>query len=118
MFNRLIAPALAATLAGAAGPASAILPIQHWETANGARVYFVENHGLPMLDLSVEFPAGAGYDRPAKAGVASMTQGLLRAGADKMSEDAVDQRLADVGAQRGGRFDNDRAGLSLRTLSS
>jgi len=118
MFNRLIALALAAMLAAAAGPASAILPIQHWQTANGVRVYFVENHGLPMLDVSVEFPAGAGYDRPAKAGAASMTQRLLRAGADKMSEDAVDQRLADVGAQLGGRFDNDRAGLSLRTLSS
>src|SRR5262245_4789020 len=118
MFNRLVAPALAATLAVAAVPASAILPIQHWQTANGARVYFVENHDLPMLDLSVEFPAGAGYDRPAKAGTASMTQRLLRAGADKMTEEDVEQRLADVGAEMGGRFDNDRAGLSLRTLSS
>jgi len=118
MFNRLIAPALAAALAAAAGPASALLPIQYWQTAGGARVYFVENHDLPMLDLSVEFPAGAGYDRPAKAGAASMTQRLLRAGADKMTEDDVEQRLADVGAELGGRFDNDRAGLSLRTLSS
>jgi len=118
MFNRLIAPALAAALAATAGPASALLPIQYWQTAGGARVYFVENHDLPMLDLSVEFPAGAGYDRPAKAGAASMTQRLLRAGADKMTEEDVEQRLADVGAQLGGRFDNDRAGLSLRTLSS
>ena len=118
MFNRLIAPALAAALAAAAGPASALLPIQYWQTAGGARVYFVENHDLPMLDLSVEFPAGAGYDRPAKAGAASMTQRLLRAGADKMTEDDVEQRLADVGAELGSRFDNDRAGLSLRTLSS
>jgi zinc protease len=102
----------------AAGPAAALLPIQHWQTAGGARVYFVENHDLPMLDLSVEFPAGAGYDRPAKAGAASMTQRLLRAGADKMTEEDVEQRLADVGAVLGGRFDNDRAGLSLRTLSS
>jgi zinc protease len=118
MRNRLFGFALAGALAVAAAPASAILPIQHWQTANGVRVYFVENHDLPMLDLSVEFPAGAGYDRSAKAGAASLTQRLLRAGADKMTEEDVEQRLANVGAELGGRFDNDRAGLSLRTLSS
>jgi zinc protease len=99
-------------------PARAILPIQHWQAASGARVYFVENHDLPMLDISVEFPAGAGYDQPAKSGVASMTQRLLRRGAEDMSEDDVARRLADIGAQLGGRFDADRAGLSVRTLSS
>lgn len=108
----------AAALATAALPARAILPIQHWQTANGARVYFVENHDLPILDLSIEFPAGAGYDRPEKSGTASMTNRLLRLGADGMNEDEIARRLADVGAQMGGRFDVDRAGLSLRTLSS
>jgi zinc protease len=101
-----------------AAPAQAILPIQHWQSASGARVYFVENHDLPMLDISVEFPAGAGYDQPAKSGVAGMTQRLLRSGAEDLSEDDVARRLAAIGAQLGGRFDADRAGLSVRTLSS
>jgi zinc protease len=102
----------------AAAPARAILPIQHWQAASGARVYFVENHDLPMLDISVEFPAGAGYDRADKSGVAGMTNGLLRGGAGGMSEDEIARRIADIGAQLGGRFDTDRAGLALRTLSS
>jgi zinc protease len=110
--------AVAVMLLLAAAPAQAILPIQHWQTANGARVYFVENHDLPMLDISVEFPAGAGHDLPQKAGVASMAQRLLRMGADGLSENDIEARLADVGAVLGGRFDYDRAGLSLRTLSS
>ena len=97
-------------------PAHALLPIQHWQTASGARVYFVENHDLPMLDLSVEFPAGAGYDQAAKSGVASMTNRLLQLGADGMTEDEIARRIADVGAQFGGRFSTDHAGLSLRTL--
>ena len=118
MRNRLARLVLVAALAVAAAPARAVLPIQHWQTASGARIYFVENHDLPMLDISVEFPAGAGHDRPAKSGVASMTQRLLRSGADGINEDDIARRLADVGAQLGGRFDNDRAGLSLRTLSS
>jgi zinc protease len=119
MCNKVISLSLAGVaLLAAAAPARAILPIQHWQAASGARVYFVENHDLPMLDVSVEFPAGAGYDQPAKSGVASMTQRLLRSGADGMSEDDVARRMADIGAQLAGRFDADRAGLSVRTLSS
>ena len=102
----------------AACPAWAILPIQHWQTPGGARVYFVENRDLPMLDVSVEFPAGAGYDTAEKSGVAAMTNRLLSAGADGMNEDEISRRMADVGAQHGGRFDTDRAGFALRTLSS
>ena len=30
----------------------AYLPIQHCQTSSGAQVYFVENHDLPMLDIS------------------------------------------------------------------
>src|SRR5262249_53150771 len=110
---------LAATmLAVVALPAQALLPIQHWQTSAGARVYFVENHDLPMLDLSVQFAAGAGYDGPETAGVASMTNRMLQLGADGMSEDEIARRLADIGAQLGGRFSTDHAGLALRTLVS
>ena len=98
--------------------ALAILPIQHWQTANGARVYFVENRDIPMLDVSIDFAAGSGFDRAEKPGVASMTNRLLRLGAEGLDEDAIARRTADVGAILGGRFDSDRAGLSLRTLSA
>ena len=57
---------LALLLLAAALPAHAILPIQHWQTSGGARVYFVENHDLPMVDISVEFAAGAAYARSAR----------------------------------------------------
>jgi zinc protease len=119
MFNNRFAAALAAAaFLLIAFPTHAILPIQHWQTRDGARVLFVENHDLPMLDLSVEFPAGAGYDTRDKSGAASMTNRLLRLGAEGMNEDEIASRLADVGAQLSSRFDADRAGLSLRTLSS
>jgi zinc protease len=108
----------AAALAVAAFAVHAQLPIQHWQTSSGARVYFAENHDLPMLDLSVEFPAGAAYDQAAKSGVASMTNRLLQLGADGMSEDDIARRMADVGAQFGGRFSTDQAGVALRTLVS
>lgn len=96
----------------------ATLPIQHWQTSGGARVYFVENRGLPILDVSVDFPAGSSADTPEKSGLANLTRHLLGAGAGGLSEDDISRSMADVGAVFGGRFDEDRAGLSLRTLAS
>lgn len=110
-------PAVVAVLLCVAQQALAILPIEQWQTSSGAKVYFVANRDLPMLDVSVDFPAGSGYDTRQKAGVGAMTNGLLRLGADGLGEDDIARRFADIGAALGGRFDFDRAGLSLRTLS-
>jgi zinc protease len=109
---------LLAALALASGSAHALLPIQDWKTSSGARVLFVENHDLPMLDVSVDFPAGSGHDTKDKAGRAAFTQQLLRLGAGGLSENEIARRIADVGANLGGRFDADRAGVYLRTLSN
>ncbi|MEO8442490.1 MAG: pitrilysin family protein, partial [Betaproteobacteria bacterium] len=108
----------AALLCLAAAPAWALLPIQHWQTSHGARVYFVEARNLPMLDVSVNFPAGFAYDTREKSGAAAMTQNLLSLGAGGLTEDEIARRMADVGAQFGGRVDSDRAGVTLRTLSN
>ncbi len=101
-----------------AAQAQAGLPIQHWKTAGGARVYFVEARTLPMLDVSVEFAAGSSRDTANLSGVASMTSGLMNNGAGGLSEDQISTKLANVGAILGGAFDQDRAGWSVRTLSS
>lgn len=114
---KMIKPAVVAALMCVAQQALAILPIEHWQTTSGAQVYFVANRSLPMLDVSVDFPGGSGYDTREKSGVAAMTNGAMRLGADGLGEDDIARRFADVGAAIGGRFDADRAGLSLRTLS-
>jgi zinc protease len=97
--------------------ARAALPIEHWQTRTGAQVYFIESRGLPMLDVAVEFPAGSSRDTPAASGLASLTLRTMRMGAGGLSEDAVSQRIADVGAVLGNTFDVDRAGYTLRVLS-
>lgn len=94
------------------------LDIQHWITSQGARVYFVENHDLPMLDVSVAFDAGSARDTLDKAGLASLTRSLMSKGAGPWNEQEVAERLADVGAVLSGSFDADRAGFTLRSLSS
>src|SRR5271166_5982303 len=105
-------------LSGAAlfsGAALATPHIQHWQAASGARVYFVEDHDLPMLDVAVDFAAGSGFDTAEKSGVAGLTLGLLDLGAEGLSEDDISRNMADIGAQMGDRFEPDRAGVSLRT---
>lgn len=99
-------------------PAWGGLKIQHWTTSGGTPVYFVENHDLPMLDVSVTFAAGSARDTRERSGLARMTHGLMNLGAGAWSEQEVAERLADVGAILSGHFDQDRAGFSLRTLSS
>jgi len=96
----------------------ASLSIQNWQTSSGTRVYFVENHDLPMLDISVEFAAGSGMDTEDKSGRANLVQHLLSLGAGGLTEDEIATALADVGAQLKSHFDRDRAGITLRTLSS
>jgi len=98
--------------------AMAFLPIQHWQTPNGVKIYFVETHDLPILDISINFAAGSSTDTAETSGRAQMVQRLMSLGAGKMSEDQIAETLADIGAQLGGQFDLDRAGFSLRTLSS
>ncbi len=97
--------------------ALALLPIQHWTTAQGAKVYLVQNPDIPMLDLSIDFAAGSVRDRREKSGVAYLTNHLIQMGAEGLDEEAIANAMADIGAGMSGRFDQDRAGLSLRTLS-
>src|SRR5512135_391850 len=115
MFTRLLS---VVALLLVASVALATPHIQHWQAPSGARVYFVEDHSLPMLDVAVDFPAGSGFDVAGKVGVAHLTYGMLDLGAEGLSEDDVARKLADIGAQMAGQFDDDRAGLRLRTLSN
>ncbi|MBT9538804.1 pitrilysin family protein [Thiobacillus sp.] len=98
--------------------AQAAISIQNWQTPQGARVYFVESHELPMLDISVDFPGGSARDPANQPGLAQLTHGLLDQGAGGLSDSEIAHRLADVGAELGGTFERDRAGVTLRTLSS
>ncbi len=113
--------ALGAALFAAALPFEAALAgptIEHWIADTGARVYFVESRALPLIDLRVDFAAGSAYDPPERSGLANMTRGLLDTGVEGLDEQQIAEQIADTGAQIGGSVDNDRAGLSVRTLSS
>jgi len=92
--------------------------IQHWKTDNGAKVLFVEDHDLPMLDVAVTLQAGSSFDPAGKSGVAGLTHQLLDSGAGGLSEDQISRGMADIGAQFSGDINQDSASVTLRTLSN
>ncbi|HEX5539074.1 MAG TPA: pitrilysin family protein, partial [Methylophilaceae bacterium] len=98
--------------------AQAAVDIQHWQTSTGSEVYFVENHDLPIIDLSVNFAAGSARDEKSTSGLASITRYMMTLGAGGLSDEEISKRIADVGAIMGGDIDTDRASFQLRTLSS
>ncbi len=98
--------------------ANAALNIQHWQTTSGAEVYFVENHDLPIIDISTNFRAGSAQDTAEKSGVAGITRYLMTLGAGGLNEEQISNQMADIGAQMGGSIDADMATFKLRTLSS
>ncbi|HSI43934.1 MAG TPA: pitrilysin family protein [Methylotenera sp.] len=98
--------------------AAAGVKIQQWQTNSGAEVYFVENHDLPIVDISVNFPAGSARDTADKSGLAGVTRYMMTLGAAGMTDEVIANKMADIGAILGGEFDADRASFKLRTLSS
>ena len=98
--------------------AHAGLKIQQWQTSRGAEVYFVENHDLPIIDISTNFYAGSARDDAAKPGVSGITRHLMTLGAAGLSDEKISKQFADVGSQLGGGVDDDKASFKLRTLSS
>lgn len=91
------------------------LDIQHWQTENGARVYFMEAHSLPMVDVRVVFNAGSARDKI--PGTALLTNALLDTGAGELDANAIAERLEGVGAQMSNAALRDMAVVSLRSLS-
>ncbi len=99
-----------------AGGALAAPKIQHWETSNGARVYFFPAKDLPMMDLRVVFDAGAARDGE-KHGLALLTNGLLSEGAGEWDTTQIAERFDGVGAVFSNSSHRDMSVLSLRSLT-
>ena len=97
--------------------ASANLNIQHWESNNKARIYFIEIHDLPIVDINVDFRAGSVKDTKQKSGLASLTNHMMVLGSGGVNEEDLTNQFIDLGAQLNSSFDQDKSGFSVRTLT-
>jgi len=96
-------------------PLQAAPDIQHWITEKGARVYFVETHELPMLDVRMIFDAGGSRDGK-HPGLAALTVGLLDEGAEGFDADQISSAFESRGAIYSSGAGYDSASVSLRSL--
>ena len=102
--------------------ALAALPIQQWNLANGARVWLVESHGIPMVDVQVDFDAGARRDPAGKSGLASVTarmtsKGIAAGDGAALDENQLSEAWADLGGSFGGGASADRMSFTMRSLT-
>lgn len=76
---------------------AAFPPFREAVLPNGLRLIVVENHRLPVLSLSLAFPAGRVADPVGKEGLAGMVGGLLTKGAGRRTADQVSAAIELVG---------------------
>lgn len=91
--------------------------ISHWITDNGARVYFVETHQIPMVQFAIGFDAGSARDPLSKKGLSSMVKSMVEEGAANMDGAMVSSGFESVGAEYSAGSGRDIAIFELRSLS-
>lgn len=93
-----------------------LLNIQHWQTQNGAKVFFVKASELPMLDVAVVFAAGSAYDHE-KYGLSALTNSLIGQGTKTLDANQIAAKFNDVGAQFSTNSGRVMGTVQLRTLT-
>ncbi|WP_298186348.1 pitrilysin family protein [uncultured Pseudomonas sp.] len=102
---------------GDQAPSRRDLAIQTWQTAEGAKVLFVEARELPMFDLQLTFAAGSSHD-DGVAGLAMLTNAMLNEGVPGKDVGAIAAGFENLGANFGNGAYRDMAIASLRSLSA
>ena len=99
------------------------VPVQFWTLDNGAKVYLMEVHSLPMVDIQIEWDAGSRRDPKGQSGLAQATAMMLSKGVKPrthepaLDENQLGEAWADLGALPHASVSQDRFSLSLRTLT-
>ncbi|RUM78223.1 MAG: insulinase family protein [Candidatus Thioglobus sp.] len=96
--------------------AQAKLDIKHWTTPEGAKVFFAQTKGLPILDIQLNFDAAASRDGD-QFGLASLTSALLGTATQYNNEEQIINAFEAVGAQFSNSSLKDMSIVSLRTLT-
>ena len=112
-----------ALLALGLGSAQAGVKVERLVLPNGVPVLWVQTPGLPMVDIQVDFDAGARRDPKGKEGLANATADLMERGlkargdAPALDENQVGEAWADLGASFNLGAGADRFSLTLRSLT-
>jgi zinc protease len=85
---------------------------------NGMVVYLLQDHELPIVNLTAYLNAGSIYDPPAKVGLAALTGATLRSGGTlETPPDKLDRELEFMASSIESAIGSDSANVSLTTLT-
>ena len=122
-WSRLALPAALLLASLLPGQAMANLPIQHWTLPSGAQIFLVASPSIPMVDVQIDFDAGARRDPASQAGLAGATASMLSAGVraqgslPALNENQLGEAWADLGASFSASAGSDRMSFSMRSLT-
>jgi predicted Zn-dependent peptidase len=88
-------------------------PYEKFKLKNGLTVYLMEQHEVPVMNVSVIIPAGAIYDGE-KAGLASLTASGLKYGTRNYPKAKLDEELDFIGATVNTFASKEAANLSAK----
>ncbi len=97
--------------------------MERWQHSSGVQVHWVHSPAIAMVDVRIDFDAGARHDPAPLAGrsdaMAALLGGGVRASARgaALDENALGEAWADLGAQWGASASADRFTVTLRSLS-
>lgn len=92
-------------------------PFQQATLVNGLKLLVVSNPRLPVLSISLSFPAGTQYDPTGKSGVAEMVAGVLTKGAGKRDADGISAAIEGVGGTLSAGAGSDFLAIDVNLLS-
>ena len=102
----------------------AALPIEHVKLPGGMEVYWVTVQSLPMVDVQIDFDAGARKEPADRVGLSSVVAMMLNKGvkaqgkSPALDENQIGQAWADLGAVFMASASDDRMSVYIRSLST
>jgi predicted Zn-dependent peptidase len=91
--------------------------LQRSQLSNGIKLILAERHDVPVVQMSMEFPAGMASDHQGrKPGTASFAMGMLDEGAGNYDAIGLGDRIESLGAQIGSSASMDAAEVMLSAL--
>jgi zinc protease len=110
-------PALLALLISVAIPATAdAITVRAVQSPSGVETWLSEEHSIPIIAVSIAFPAGSAYDPSDKPGLATLVASLLDEGAGDLSSEAFKQALEARAIRLGAAADRDYITINMTTL--
>ena len=108
---------IAATISLSSSPAAAT-KIQRIVTPTGIEAWLVQEPTVPLIAVDFAFRGGSSQDPDGKAGVASLTAGLLDEGAGDLDSQAYHRRLEEKGIELSFTASRDNLSGSFKTLTA